>query len=540
MVRMELTTLTGKMLWIHGKQVTVMGLGLHGGGLAVATWLLRHGAEVTVTDLKTRQQLRPSVVALERAHVRGRGSLTFALGQHRARDFRHADLIIQNPGVPRESPYLAIARRAGVSVESEASLFLKVVRSYTPPPHAPPPGGKGGKKGFLPLPVGGGVRGGGVRITAITGTRGKSTTAALIHAMLQSAGRRAVLAGNIRIPMFSVIDEVLHAAARGPVDVVLELSSWHCEHLSTATGSVDVAVLTNLLRDHLNRYRSMRAYTAAKARLLRFQDKQAVAVCNADDPIVRAIARSFGRTVRWFASVRPSGRRWTGVYAADGTLWARDADGDHRVAPVSTLRIPGSHNIANACAAIAAARVLAVPTAAIRRALGSFRGLPGRLEVVARHNGITYMNDTCATSPDGTIAALEATRQPTLSPHPSGRGSMRGRGIILIAGGTNKNLTFDAWAKEVVESVRVLIFLPGTATEKMRTALRPFVIRHSGFVIRDARSMRDAVRQASAYAHRGSIVLLSPGAASFGLFQHEFDRGDQFTRAARELEKSKS
>ncbi|MBI4434499.1 hypothetical protein HY635_01640, partial [Candidatus Uhrbacteria bacterium] len=214
------------------------------------------------------------------------------------------------------------------------------------------------------------------------------------------------------------------------------------------------------------------------------------------------------------------------------------------VAPVSTLRIPGSHNIANACAAIAAARAFGVPTAAIRRALESFPGLPGRLEVVARRNGITYVNDTCATSPDGTIAALRALRP---HPHSSFRGAERRgishgatKGLVLIAGGTDKNLTFDAWAKEVVRSVHAIVFLPGTATEKMRTALRPFVIRHSGFVIRDARSMRDAVRQASAYAHRGAIVLLSPGAASFGLFQHEFDRGDQFTRAARELEKSKS
>ncbi len=493
-----------------GKRVTVMGLGLHGGGLAAATWLLRHGAEVTVTDLKTRQQLRPSVLALERAHVRGRGSLTFVLGQHRARDFRHADCIIQNPGVPRESPYLAIARRAGVSAESEASLFLKLLS----------PSSRGG------------AGGGGVRIIGVTGTRGKSTTAALIHAMLKAAGRRTVLAGNIRIPMFSVIDEVLHAAARGPVDVVLELSSWHCEHLSTATGSVDVAVLTNLLRDHLNRYRSMRAYAAAKARLLRFQGKQAVAVCNADDPIVRAIAKSFGRTVRWFTSARPSGRRWTGVYAADGVLWARDTAGDHRIAPTTALRIPGDHNIANACAAIAAARALDVPTAAIRRALGSFRGLPGRLEVVARKGDVTYVNDTCATSPDGTIAALAAIGHGRSLPFFQ-RGSGRGCGIILIAGGTDKNLTFDAWAKEVTRSVNAIIFLPGTATEKMKRALRQLEMRNSILEIREAGDMQSAVRVAKGIAQRrgkGSTILLSPGAASFGLFQHEFDRGDQFIR----------
>jgi UDP-N-acetylmuramoylalanine--D-glutamate ligase len=349
--------------------------------------------------------------------------------------------------------------------------------------------------------------------------------------MLKAAGRRAVLAGNIRIPMFSVLDEVLQAGKRGPVDVVLELSSWHCEHLSGATGSVDVAVLTNILRDHLNRYRSMRAYAAAKARLFRFQSDRAVSVCNGDDSIVRAIARSFGKTVRWFSREQPPARRWVGAYVWKGLLWYRDADGDHRIAPASSLRIFGDHNIANACAAIAAVRTLGVPTAAIRRALESFRGLQGRLETVARINGVTYINDTCATSPDGAIAALRAL-------HANAERKTQNaelRNLILIAGGTDKELEFDEWAREVARSVKAIVFLPGTATEKMKRALKSFIIHHSSFIIRDAPSMRAAVRLAAASARPSNTVLLSPGAASFGLFQHEFDRGEQFTRYAREL-----
>lgn len=490
---------------LHGKRVTVMGLGLHGGGLAVATWLLRYGAEVTVTDLKTRAQLRPSVVALERAHRQGRGSLHLVLGQHRARDFRSADLVIQNPGVPRESPYLKVAQRAGVPIENEASLFLKIVRA----------GEQQGSRAAGQQDI---------RIIGVTGTRGKSTTAALIHAMLKAAGRHAVLAGNIRIPMFAVLDEVLQASKRGPVDVVLELSSWHCEHLSVRTGSVDVSVFTNILRDHLNRYRSMRAYTAAKARLLRFQDTRAVAVCNAGDPIVRAIARSFGRAVRWFAGEHPSARRWVGAYEHKGMLWYRDADGDHRIAPASSLHISGDHNIANACAAITAARALGVPTAAIRRALESFRGLPGRFETIARIGGVTYINDTCATSPDGAIAALRA-----LQSNAECRMQNAECRIVLIAGGTDKKLEFSAWAKEVIGSVQALVLLPGTATTAMERALAradaPASLR-----AHDARSMAEAVRIVRRLARPGDVVLLSPGAASFGLFQHEFDRGDQFLR----------
>lgn len=500
----------------QGKRVTVMGLGLHGGGLAIATWLLRHGAEVTVTDLKTRAQLRPSLIALERAHRSGKGSLHLVLGQHRARDFRNVDLVIQNPGVPRESPYLKVARRADVLIENEASLFLRMVNGESRMAN--------NKRRRA-------------QIIGVTGTRGKSTTAALIHAMLRTAGRRAVLAGNIRIPMFSVLEEVLNASRRGPIDVVLELSSWHCEHLSATTGSVDVAVLTNILRDHLNRYRSMRTYTAAKARLLRFQDTRAVAVCNADDPIVRAIARSFGRNVRWFTQHQFSGktgaglaRRRSGAYASKGMLWYRDADGDHRIAPASSLRISGDHNIANACAAITTVRAFGVPTVAIRRALESFRGLPGRLETVARIGGVTYINDTCATSPDGAIAALRALRQRV-----SRAAGQQNNRVVLIAGGTDKELEFGAWAKVAASTVKAIVFLPGTATEKMKRALQSFMIFHSSFIIQDAPSMHSAVRTARQLTRPQDTVLLSPGAASFGLFQHEFDRGDQFARAVRSL-----
>ncbi|MBI4450026.1 UDP-N-acetylmuramoyl-L-alanine--D-glutamate ligase [Candidatus Uhrbacteria bacterium] len=482
-----------------GKRVTVMGLGLHGGGLATAAWFLGHGAHVTVTDLKTRAQLQPSVMALERvAKQRGVGSLRLVLGKHDAKDFRDADLIVQNPGVPRESKFLAIARAARVPIENEASLFLKIVHSHASPD------GKRGKKAFLPLP-GGGARGGGVHITAITGTRGKSTTSALIAAILRADGRRAFLAGNIRIPMLGNLDAVLRAARRGPVDVVIELSSWHCELLSRATGGPDIAVLTNLYPDHLNRYRSLRAYAVAKTRLVRFQHDQGVVVANREQPIVRAMAKCSSGRVLWFSRRR-----------MDRTTKRLRA----------LLALPGEHNTMNCLAAIATARALRVNGSAIRRGLRSFRGLPGRLETVARRGGVTYVNDTCATSPDGTIAALQALTESGSMKHESGR---RGA-IILIAGGVDKELEYAVWAKEVTGRAKALILLPGTATEKMKRSLSKSIIHDSLFMIHDALSMRSAVQTARRLAHAGDTVLLSPGAASFGLFQHEFDRGDQFNQ----------
>lgn len=490
--------------WFTGKRITVMGLGLHGGGLAVASWMLRRGADVTVTDLKTRVQLASSVRAVERvAKERGSGALTLVLGRHRAADLAHADLVVQNPGVPRASPYLAAAKRAGVSIENEASVFFRILDEERRT--------ENGEQRRM-------------QVVGVTGTRGKSTTAALIAAILRAGGRRVFLAGNNRIPMFGEIDAILRAAKRGPVTVVLELSSWHCERLTTETGSADVAVITNIMRDHLNRYHTMRAYAAAKSRLLQFQHTAVSAICNRSDTIVRRVAQLYGRNVRWFSD-RPAARA---VYPVGEWLVERAGDAEARVARRGDLALPGAHNTRNACAAIAAARAVGVSGAAIRRGLQSFRGLPGRLEVIAQRNGITWINDTCATTPDAVIAALLSFQERNSKNQIPN--SMRKQSIILIAGGTDKELMFDAWARVVAASVKAIVFLPGTATAKMERALG----RVEGAPpAHQASSMRAAVRISSRLAHRGDTILLSPGAASFGLFVHEFDRGEQFAASVK-------
>jgi len=360
-----------------------------------------------------------------------------------------------------------------------------------------------------------------VRIIAVTGTRGKSTTAALIAEMLRAAGRTVFLAGNIRIPMLGVLDAVRRAARHGPVDVVLELSSWHCELLSRTTGGPDIAVLTNLYPDHLNRYRSMRAYAAAKARLVRFQSRSGIVIAHREQPIIRAMAAlSPGRTV-WYAQ-RPPRRTWNGYTMRDDVCTQFRNGRGTPIAPRGLLQAPGAHNALNLLAAVAAVRSCGIAASAIRRGMRSFRGLPGRLEVVRRAGAITYVNDTCATSPDGGIAALRAMQSRRTQ-----------RTIILIAGGSDKGLDYRPWAAEVARSVRAVILLPGTATEKMKRALHPHVLHPASCTMHDAHSMRAAVRYASKCARPGDVVLLSSAAASFGLFRHEFDRGDQFVRAVR-------
>jgi UDP-N-acetylmuramoylalanine--D-glutamate ligase len=466
----------------RGKRVTVMGLGLHGGGLSVARWLLLQGANVCVTDLKTREGLKSSVRALERtAGRKGSGELQLVLGRHRLRDMRHADVLVQNPAVPRNSKYVQAARSARVVITNEAKLFLEHLQWAAPR----------------------------VRVAAVTGTRGKSTTASMLHAMIEASGRRAFLAGNMRRAMFDHVDEIVQAASTQSVDVVLEFSSWHCEHFSARTVGPDLALVTNIMRDHLNRYSSMRSYVAAKTKLVR--SCRGSVVLNWNDEQTRSMASVARGKLHWFSPKPWRGSRRVGCFVNEERWVVRDNQ-ESIISTRHLQHLQGTHNVVNAAAAIAAARALHVPLRAIRAGLHAVRGLPGRMEILSRSGGMTVINDTCATTPDATIAALT---------------SLSGDDIVLIAGGADKDLEYNEWAQVVSEGVRCLVLLPGAATMKMVAALQG---SQSQVKIVHASTMQAAVREAYHQLQSKSVLLLSPGAASFGLFHHEFDRGDQFSK----------
>ena len=218
-----------------GKKILIMGLGLLGGGAACVKWFVKHGARVTVTDLKSKKQLQQTFTSLKNL------SVTWVLGRHRESDFKNSDLVIQNPDVPRESKYLKMAAKAGVGVENEASIFLKNCRG---------------------------------QVIGVTGTRGKSTTSALIYNMLLP-GSKAYLAGLPKMPMLDILDRIKPAEK-----VVLELSSWQLEVLGAHNLSPQVAVVTNIYNDHLNRYSGMKQYIAAKKNIFKYQKKNDITVLN--------------------------------------------------------------------------------------------------------------------------------------------------------------------------------------------------------------------------------------------------------------------
>lgn len=464
------------MIDLRGKRVVVMGLGLHGGGLGVTRWLLKQGARVTVTDLKNSADLKSSLEQL------GDAPVEFVLGEHRESDFVNADLIIRNPGVPRESRYLEIAREHGVPVRMELGLFTEL----------------------LPRGM--------EQVVGITGTKGKTTTTLMTGAILKRANSKTVVAGNLRVSALELIDSI---DAETPV--VLEMSSFQLEEFQELKRSPHIAALTNVYPDHLNRYLDMDEYAWAKAQIFLHQQPRDTVVLNFDNGVcTRLRPKAIGKVV-WFSrtrAIKQGARR-----DRDWLVWTDEA-GSHKILSAAEM-IAGEHNVENALAAIAISKAWGADDETVAETLRAFKGVPHRLEVVRELNGVRFINDTTATAPDATIAALN-----TLAGH--------GGTIYLIAGGSDKGLPYLELARAVVSAEIRVILLDGTATAKIERAL--LAAEGTSRIIARVETMQEAVERGRASAQPGDVVLLSPGAASFGMFANEFERGDVFREIVTKLD----
>jgi UDP-N-acetylmuramoylalanine--D-glutamate ligase len=462
-----------------GMRVTVMGLGVHGGGLASALFFARRGAEVTVTDLRGPQALAPSLERLAGLPVR------CVLGRHDEADFASADLVIKNPAVPADSPFLAAARERSVPVETDVSVFLSLSRSP---------------------------------VIAVTGTKGKSTTASAIHHGLLRVWAGARLGGNITVSPLEFIDEL------SPSDpVVLELSSWQLGDLAgRGLLAPRVSVLTVLLPDHLDRYPDMDVYVEDKKAIFREQQPGQRAVFNRDDPRQERFPAETKADPFWYsAAALPGALRGAWLEGEEGRLRTGPSDEVRTVLAGSGL--PGVHNRMNLLAAGLALALYGVKAEVIVRALGEFPGVPHRLELFLEAAGIRWYDDSTATMPHAAAAALAALEGP----------------LVLVAGGTDKGLDYAPVAAAARRAAAVVL-LAGTATDKLRPLLEAEGIAYEGpFDQLDPAVIRAAARARSLRASlppdgRVSVVL-SPGCASFGMFQNEFDRGRRFQEAVRRL-----
>ncbi len=483
------------------KKVVVMGLGLHGGGLPVAKWFFSQGAEVIVTDLKSRQELLPTIEKLD-AFCRSYRlkhsekkfiSIEYVLEGHRESDFRSAHIVVQNPAVPRSSLYLAIAQECNIPIENETSLF------------------------FLLTPT--------IPKIGVTGTRGKSTTTSLLFEMIRKIHPKAQQT-SVALPDgskggFEVLDALIDASVRESAvpPAVMELSSWQLEGLTTHALSPSIAVMTNISADHLNRYRDMEEYIDAKKTVYRFQKKGDSAIFNYDNALTRRCGEEYNNGTRYWFSVNSSEIE-RGTYVRNGVVMMRDGNGEHALFPISDIIPIGEHMIENMLAASCAAWVFGVKAEYIRDAVRTFRGIASRLEYIGEVKGRHCYNDTAATSPEGTVAALRALQS---VPHEA---------IILLAGGSDKGLDFSSLASLIGETVSNCILFAGTATPHIVAALTE---RHAPCSIEYANSMQEAVQKAWHHSQEGDILLLSPACASFGLFINEFDRGKQFEECIKAL-----
>ncbi len=431
----------------RGRRVLVMGLGVHGGGVGVARFLAERGAHVTVTDLNSAEQLAASLESLAELPI------TYVLGQHREEDFRSADLVVRNPAVPRHSPYLQVATAAGVPVVMEMTLFFAECPSRN--------------------------------IIGVTGTKGKTTTTLLLASIVQAHGWPHVVAGNLRRSALETLPHIERDSW-----VVLELSSWQLEGLIPLRRSPHVAVITNIMPDHLDRYASYAEYARSKGLILRWQRPEDYAVLNGSSRPVRPLAEETVGRVVWFDP------------ASETAGW-------------EIAHLYGDHNRANVAAAAAAAGTLGISTGVIDRAVAAFPGVPHRLETIREFEGVRYINDTAATMPEALLAALAAMDRPT----------------VLIAGGSDKGLDFSgvrAAVQRPEAMVTAVVLLAGTATTRVAAACGEKVIGQPG-------DLAAALTTAREVAEPGSVVLLSPGCASFGLFDSEFDRGDRFRKLVQAL-----
>lgn len=449
-----------------------MGLGLHGGGIGTVRFLSEVGARVTVTDLKSKEELAPSLKKLE-----GLKNITYVLGQHRPEDFSKSDMVLKTPPVLWTNKYVKMALENNVPVEMDSSLFFK----------------------FCPN-----------LIIGVTGTKGKTTTANLIYEMLVAAGKNAIRAG---IGQVSVLDK-LKELKKDSV-VVFELSSWRLSALGRHKLSPQIAVITNIYPDHLNYYKSMEEYIRDKKNIFLYQDREDSSVISGDSEIVNQFEGEIKSRLIKFSKKKVS--KGKAVYLDNDAIYLNNGIDEKKIMEVREIKVRGEHNLENILAAIGAAWVAGVKLEVIRKVVLEFKGIPHRLELVREVNGVKFINDTSATTPEAAMAGINSFSEP----------------VVLIAGGSDKNLDMSGLAKVIKDKVKKIVFLKGQGTEKIILALKKIDAAFPAGNM--AGSMEEAVTLAQKEAEFGGVVLLSPGTASFGMFTNEFDRGDKFREAVKKL-----
>lgn len=449
----------------QNETVAVVGLGKS--HMALIRWLTKQGARVAAFDQATAERLGDRYRELQEL-----GVTEFSLGPDYLKRLPEYRTIFLTPGMPKYLPEIQAARAAGAEITGEIPLVLRLCRA---------------------------------RVVGITGSAGKTTTTTLVGEILRAAGFPVHVGGNIGRPLIEVVETIPETAV-----VVLELSSFQ---LQLADRSPRVAVITNISPNHLDVHADMDEYVAAKKNIFRFQDSSGRVVLNADNNLTRVMAAEAGERAVLFSLHGDPGGRAAAFLDGDDLVWRLE---QHRVPTLKRqeIRLPGRHNLENVLAAMAATFLAGASMQAIRSVVPGFTGVEHRLEPVRTLDGVRYINDSKATAPVETLAALAAVREP----------------MVLICGGYDKKIPFDDLAGALVGSQVHTLVLMGATADAIAAAVAGAAARtgRPAPPILRAAGMAEAVQKARAAARPGDVVLLSPACASYDQYSNFEERGRHF------------
>jgi len=443
---------------VKGKRVTVVGAARS--GVAAAKLLVQRGAAVTLSEMRADV---PEAEALRKVGV------AIETGGHQPATFAAADLVVLSPGVPAEQPAIEAARARGVTIVGEIELASRWLRG---------------------------------RIIAITGTKGKSTTTSLTGRILEAAGFKVAVGGNIGVPLSAQVQDSTPETFH-----VVETSSFQLEQ--TETFHPWIAVMLNFSPDHLDRHPTVDAYAEAKARIFVNQTSDDWAVVNADDPMVLALARRGRAAVRAFAR---SGRIAEGTTVEDGWIVDRGKAATERLVPLDAIHLLGPHLVADVMAAATVGRIAGAAPVAITAAVDAFRGLEHAMELVADIGGVRFVNDSKATNVESALRSIESFES----------------GLVPIMGGRFKGGDLGLLRRPLAARAKAVMAI-GESRALFRDALAGTVPVHQ------APSMDEAVRSAFELAKPAGVVLLAPACASFDMFRDYAERGRKFKEAVTKL-----
>ncbi len=444
---------------LKNKRVLVVGAGKS--GISAARFLRERGAKVTVSDSRSAAALAGEIPELMDAGI------MVEAGGHGLLTFRRQDLIVVSPGVPMDTPEVRQVRALGMPVIGELELASRFLEG---------------------------------QVIAITGSNGKTTTTTLVGEILKRGGLQTLVGGNIGLPVIELIAE-----SRLECWNVLEVSSFQLE--TVAEFRPRIATVLNITPDHLDRHKTFANYAAAKARITERQDAEDFLVLNGENKEAQMVAARTRAQVFWFSARRPI-KQGAFVHGESVVFLAKEGGRPEPVMPVNEITLKGAHNVENVLAAVTIARLAGVSSEAIRSAVGSFRGVEHRLELVRTRNGVEFYNDSKATNVDAAMKAVS---------------SFAG-GVHLILGGKDKDSDYTQMGGLLKERVAV-VYLIGSAAEKIRGELDGVV------KMVEAGTLDVAVAEAAKAARAGDVVLLAPACSSFDQFENYEHRG----RAFREL-----